>query len=196
MVLRYRRYFRPRVLMVFAWAIWGQVGFSGNTSVPSPPHSKKSDLECGNTGLFLVRKSRTQRQITDGTSATFAAGEVLGGDNVSGQNVWTYAFRAGSVLRSTENPLNTPVGAGKADCLYPPACWNAAFGSEHKGGGEFRVRRRACAVRQRRHRLERLSSRFNRRRPSSGHWWNRTRCELLTSRVFNPSTQILDEWLA
>jgi prepilin-type N-terminal cleavage/methylation domain-containing protein/prepilin-type processing-associated H-X9-DG protein len=103
--------------------------------------TKKSWLECGNTGMFLLKTARTRRQITDGTSKTFAAGEVMKGDDPNSFNVWSYAFRTGSVLRNTENPLNTPPGIPStspgSDCLYPPACWNGAFGSDHKGGANF-----------------------------------------------------------
>jgi prepilin-type N-terminal cleavage/methylation domain-containing protein/prepilin-type processing-associated H-X9-DG protein len=95
-------------------------------------------VKCGNTGLFMDKLQKTRKQITDGTSKTFAAGEVLGGDTPSGVNIWSYAFRLGSVLRNTENPLNTPIGTptSGSDCQYGP-CWNGAFGSHHVGGANF-----------------------------------------------------------
>jgi prepilin-type N-terminal cleavage/methylation domain-containing protein/prepilin-type processing-associated H-X9-DG protein len=119
----------------------GDLGPSFMSSGSINGATKKSYLECGNTGMFLIKASRIRRQISDGTSKTFAAGEVMKGDDPSSFNIWSFAFRTGSVLRNTENPLNTPpgipsVGPG-SDCLYPPACWNGAFGSEHKGGANF-----------------------------------------------------------
>ena len=90
--------------------------------------------------LVRVQSAVAQRKIIDGTSKTFATGEVLGGHTPSGINIWTYAFRTGSVLRNTENPLNTPVGVPTtspgSDCNYGP-CWNGAFGSSHPGGANF-----------------------------------------------------------
>jgi prepilin-type N-terminal cleavage/methylation domain-containing protein/prepilin-type processing-associated H-X9-DG protein len=97
-------------------------------------------VKCENTGLFVYKARRAHRKITDGTSKTFATGEVLGGHTPSGINIWTYAFRTGSVLRNTENSLNTPVGVPTtspgSDCNYGP-CWNGAFGSTHTGGANF-----------------------------------------------------------
>jgi prepilin-type N-terminal cleavage/methylation domain-containing protein/prepilin-type processing-associated H-X9-DG protein len=104
------------------------------------PRNIGSVMKCDNTGLFNYVVRRSRRQIADGTSKTFAIGEVIGGHTASGVNIWTYAFRTGSVLRNTENPLNIPVGQPStspgSNCDYGP-CWNGAFGSEHKGGANF-----------------------------------------------------------
>jgi prepilin-type N-terminal cleavage/methylation domain-containing protein len=103
--------------------------------------SNQSRLKCANTGLFMDRAQKKRKEVTDGFSKTFATGEVLEGDTLSGANVWTYAWRTGSVMRNTENPLNTPVGVPGAspgsECTYAPICWNGAFGSHHAGGALF-----------------------------------------------------------
>lgn len=119
----------------------GSYAFSMGTMGPkiwAKTSTDRGNLECGNTGMFLVKVQRKRRQITDGTSKTFAIGEVIGGDTESSFNIWSYAFRFGSAMRTTENPLNTPVGEpASSSCSYPPSCWNGAFGSEHPGGGNF-----------------------------------------------------------
>ena len=94
-----------------------------------------------NTGLYIYKTTRAMREITDGTSNTYAFGEVRGEDTNDGYNVWNYSFRMGSVMRATANPLNslpgTPKGSGSpTDCAYGP-CWNSAFGSNHPGGAVF-----------------------------------------------------------
>lgn len=104
------------------------------------PRNLSTPMKCSNTGLFNYKAQRSLKNVTDGTSKSFATGEVIEGHSASGMNVWTYSFRTGSVLRNTENPLNTPVGqpatSPGSNCQYGP-CWNGAFGSEHKGGANF-----------------------------------------------------------
>jgi prepilin-type processing-associated H-X9-DG protein len=109
-------------------------------SPPIPPNTSSGNNRCLNTGLFVYKLKRTLKKITDGTSKTMAVGEVKGQDTDAGVNIWTQAFRDGSMMRHTINPLNTPVGfppaSPKSDCRYGP-CWNGAFGSYHAGGALF-----------------------------------------------------------
>jgi len=89
---------------------------------------------CGNTGMFNYALRRQPREITDGLSNTFAAGEIKGGDTHDGYSLWAYGSRHESTLRTTLNALNTPPGEG----IYRSDSWgdlNGAFGSEHGGGG-------------------------------------------------------------
>jgi len=98
-----------------------------------------------NDGLFGYKRKIKMKQITDGTSSTFAFGEVKGEDTSHGYNAWNYAFRFGSTMRGTLNPLNSPPGTPPSplsDCQYatgsPAApCWNGAFGSNHATGANF-----------------------------------------------------------
>jgi prepilin-type processing-associated H-X9-DG protein len=89
---------------------------------------------CGNTGMFVYALRKSPRQITDGLSKTFAAGEVKAGDTNDGYSLWAYGSRHESSLRTTTNALNTPPGRPYSR----PEVWgnlNGAFGSEHGGGG-------------------------------------------------------------
>ena len=86
--------------------------------------------------MFLYKFRRKPKQITDGLTKTFAVGEVIGGDTQSSWNPWAYASRHEASLRTTLNPLNTPVGQPTA---YTDSygAFNGAFASEHPGGGNF-----------------------------------------------------------
>ena len=78
-------------------------------------------------------------EVSDGTSNTIWVGEASGGDrnDLDQYNIWSFADRHTSSLRSTENPMNTPPGAGSilTDGRTPNA--NSAFLSEHPGGCVF-----------------------------------------------------------
>jgi prepilin-type processing-associated H-X9-DG protein len=90
--------------------------------------------------MFLYGIPRTRRQISDGTSKTFAVGEVIASDTNEGVNIWSKAVRFQSCLRTTVNALNTPPGepiARNDGGSGPPANHNGAFGSDHKGGANF-----------------------------------------------------------
>lgn len=105
------------------------------------PNPGSAKVKYFNTGLFVHKILKKVREVTDGTSKTFAVGEVKSEDTYDGFNLWTQTFRMGSVARSTENPLNSPhqhppAPGVAADCHYGP-CWNAAFGSNHNGGATF-----------------------------------------------------------
>jgi prepilin-type N-terminal cleavage/methylation domain-containing protein/prepilin-type processing-associated H-X9-DG protein len=104
--------------------------------------------EYENTGLFVFKRGKKLKRITDGTSKTFAVGEVKGEDTNSGWNVWSYTLRDITGERNTANPVNTPPGMPNVkgspliDCQYASGtplspCWNAAFGSNHPGGAFF-----------------------------------------------------------
>ena len=94
-----------------------------------------------NTGLFVYVRTFKMRQVTDGLSKTFLAGEVINGHSTEFDtfNVWSWAIRTVSSLRSTENALNTPPYLGQARVMRqtetPLA--NGAFISSHPGGGNF-----------------------------------------------------------
>src|SRR5262249_5927812 len=62
-----------------------------------------------NNGLFVYKLRKKLKQVTDGTSSTFAIGEVISEDTPSGYNAWPWAFRDGSALRNTVNAVNTPI---------------------------------------------------------------------------------------
>jgi prepilin-type processing-associated H-X9-DG protein len=90
-----------------------------------------------NNGLFQYRIQYTVEDATDGLSHTICVGEVVEAHTRHSLNMWTAGFRNFSCLRSTVNPINTPPGMGTVDESWPPAKWNAAFGSRHAGGAQF-----------------------------------------------------------
>jgi prepilin-type N-terminal cleavage/methylation domain-containing protein/prepilin-type processing-associated H-X9-DG protein len=85
-----------------------------------------------NNGMFVYIEAHTVADCLDGLSNTFFVGEVIGAETSSGANRWMIAGRHLDSLRTTDNPLNTPVGAG---VVYSGA--NGAFASRHPGGGQF-----------------------------------------------------------
>ena len=89
-----------------------------------------------NDGLFVYKIKKKRKQVTDGTSSSFAIGEVPkedaeGDANYIGYNVWAGAWRSNSCMRDTVNALNAPA-------TVPPALdWETGFGSNHSGGASF-----------------------------------------------------------
>jgi prepilin-type N-terminal cleavage/methylation domain-containing protein/prepilin-type processing-associated H-X9-DG protein len=110
----------------------------------SPPGSGSSDVSsvtmCGNTGMFNFSVYLNPKKVTDGLSKTFAVGEVKGPDTLNGYNIWGYASRHESNLRTTRNVLNEILGE-PAPTQVKSETWgskyNGAFGSEHTGGAQF-----------------------------------------------------------
>lgn len=107
----------------------GPLGFGTNTCL----------AKWHNTGLFVYFHRREVRNIEDGTSNTFAAGETIDGHTIESSNMWTYGERYTCALRATEAAINTPpgvdgtfltnkVGGGEV---------NGAFASRHPGGAQF-----------------------------------------------------------
>lgn len=94
-----------------------------------------------NNGLFVYGRTIGLREVADGMSQTMVAGETINGysDEFDTFNVWSWAIRLVSSLRSTENPLNTPPKIGTSRLLkatHTPEA-NGAFISFHPAGGNF-----------------------------------------------------------
>lgn len=102
------------------------------------PTSNGNSVKYTNTGMFNYYFGRQRKEIADGTSKTFVAGEIIDAHTQDSQNPWSASARF-FMLRSTANPLNSPTRLPP-----PPASFqagniieNAAFASNHSGGANF-----------------------------------------------------------
>lgn len=110
------------------------------------PSHDSNDAKYWNNGLFTFAVGKKRREITDGTSKTFASGEISNADDRARDpsdsslhcsiGFWSWAWKYTSAMRSTENPLNTLpcFGVTRNEYQYNN---NGAFGSDHPGGGNF-----------------------------------------------------------
>jgi prepilin-type N-terminal cleavage/methylation domain-containing protein/prepilin-type processing-associated H-X9-DG protein len=89
-----------------------------------------------NDGMFLFKIRRKGREVTDGLSHTMFVGEVTEGHTDAGRNVWSYGLRHRDCMRSTENPLNTPLSAA-ITFSDSGTVVSGGFSSDHPGGGMF-----------------------------------------------------------
>jgi prepilin-type processing-associated H-X9-DG protein len=79
---------------------------------------------------------KTARQVTDGLSHTFFAGETIGNDQEPSLNRWMIGSRLLDSMRTTDYPLNTQPGQGLYLNAYGYIA-NGAFASNHPQGGNF-----------------------------------------------------------
>ncbi len=116
---------------------------NGPVPIPNSNPPRTWELKYTNTGVFVYARPFKIAQIVDGTSKTIFIGETINGHLASSSNLWSNGNRA-NLLRSTANPLNTPVGfdggAGLMDNTGTNGCTgcvNGSFASRHPGGGVF-----------------------------------------------------------
>jgi prepilin-type N-terminal cleavage/methylation domain-containing protein/prepilin-type processing-associated H-X9-DG protein len=96
----------------------------------------------GANGAFMYiegadRHGIPLKRITDGTSKTYFLGETIDGHLKETRNRWTAAGRYVDGLRSTENPMNTPVGFGGFEHGLEGYQTTGCFASRHPGGAHF-----------------------------------------------------------
>jgi len=96
------------------------------------PTSDELQNKYENNGAFVYKNERSLKDVIDGTSNTYAVGEVVQPDTWESSNVWSYSLANADCLRTTENPLNTQPGDGDVVMLR-----NGAFASNHPGIGLF-----------------------------------------------------------
>ncbi|HEY1066328.1 MAG TPA: DUF1559 domain-containing protein, partial [Pirellulales bacterium] len=101
-----------------------------------PTYGISDQVKITNNGMFLYKTVMKVAQCTDGLSNTFMVGEVIEGHKPASDNRWTLAGRHAASLRTTDNPLNTPVTKGVVQGSGTTA-QNGAFASDHPGGGQF-----------------------------------------------------------
>jgi prepilin-type N-terminal cleavage/methylation domain-containing protein/prepilin-type processing-associated H-X9-DG protein len=97
--------------------------------------SSDSQVKYNNNGMFILRIAKKRKQVTDGLSKTFAAGEITHSHKFEVTGVWSWADRHLGALKSTYYPPNTPIDVGSFAPFGPTE--NAAFMSEHSGGCNF-----------------------------------------------------------
>jgi len=100
-----------------------------------------NDVKFNNTGMFIYAKPFKIQNITDGLSKTFAVGETISGHLPTSSNIWSNGNR-GNSLRTTANPLNTPISIDQGGGLMlnsgtPTGSTNTSFASRHPGGANF-----------------------------------------------------------
>lgn len=117
----------------------GTYALSQGTLGPGYSSPRGTMVKCGNDGMFVYGEGRTRRNITDGTSKTFAMGEATRSHMNGTVSIWSYSTNNRSSMRCTFNPLNHNYDQGPFDVAgdpNPPSA-NAAFRSDHPGGGHF-----------------------------------------------------------
>jgi len=110
-------------------AATGSYAFCSGTFGPT---SSELENKYQNTGAYLYKIPKRISAIRDGTSNTFAVGEVVRPDIWESSNIWSYSLTNADCLRTTENPLNTQPGEGDVVMLR-----NGAFASNHPQIGLF-----------------------------------------------------------
>jgi prepilin-type N-terminal cleavage/methylation domain-containing protein/prepilin-type processing-associated H-X9-DG protein len=103
---------------------------------------RKPKVGKGANGVFMYvqgneRHGLPLRQIEDGTSKTYFFGETADGHLPPTRNRWTATGRYVDGLRSTENPMNTPVGIGASEYTANGYTVTGCFASKHPGGAQF-----------------------------------------------------------
>jgi prepilin-type processing-associated H-X9-DG protein len=107
------------------------VGKNGPSGLASTPH------RYDNWGIFMYMRKIRKNDVVDGLSNTMALGETYDGHQPGFQNRWFLAERHKSCLRSTENPINTPISTGIVYTEAPDPPLNGAMGSRHPNGAQF-----------------------------------------------------------
>jgi prepilin-type N-terminal cleavage/methylation domain-containing protein/prepilin-type processing-associated H-X9-DG protein len=113
----------------------GSYAMCQGTIGPDPGKETSQLVKCANTGMFIYKIPRTMKQVTDGTSKTFAGGEVFGADENATSNVWSNAGRLVDCMRTTRYPINYPPELGFTSTYGYK--FSGGFGSDHAGGANF-----------------------------------------------------------
>jgi prepilin-type N-terminal cleavage/methylation domain-containing protein/prepilin-type processing-associated H-X9-DG protein len=100
-----------------------------------------SAVKADNSGIFFYIREIAMRELEDGASNTFFAGEVVESHGLDSTNIWSRAERHLDGMRTTDNPVNLPPGeeiahfkrVGRGEGYHA----NGAFASRHPGGANF-----------------------------------------------------------
>lgn len=134
----------PFVNRVYGGAPVGSVAtgtYALSQGTKGPSYGTGNVPKCANDGLFEYRRPRIRRWVSDGTTKTFAVGEITPSHLPGTTSVWSNASRHRSSMCSTENALNTLPGLGILDRSESDSDdtfrSNGAFRSDHPGGAQF-----------------------------------------------------------
>jgi prepilin-type processing-associated H-X9-DG protein len=64
-------------------------------------------------------------------------GETINGHQIDNNNIWSNGNRCNSSMRTTFNPLNTPIGLAALVVSPPSPGSHCGFNSRHPGGANF-----------------------------------------------------------
>jgi prepilin-type N-terminal cleavage/methylation domain-containing protein/prepilin-type processing-associated H-X9-DG protein len=142
----------PKVaqLAISSYSVSAGVLIDGNTVGGRYVAANGGDFKHLNNGFADYGFPKKLKSFPDGTSNTFAVGEVAYNNDGSWYgkqvgpctgfnptfNAWTVNLRLGSNFRTTRNPPNTLPGFGFT-AGGNPCGMNSAFGSQHAGGLNF-----------------------------------------------------------
>jgi prepilin-type N-terminal cleavage/methylation domain-containing protein/prepilin-type processing-associated H-X9-DG protein len=122
-------------------AVAGDVGPPNGNDTRFPQRKDKSgqafSLKTNNTGTFFYGRRFKVSQIEDGLSKTMFFGETINGHRIDNNNIWSNGNRCNSSMRTTFNPLNTPLGAAALVVAPPSPGSHCGFNSRHPGGANF-----------------------------------------------------------
>jgi len=103
-------------------------------------------VKTDNSGIFFYIREIELREIEDGTSNTFFAGEVNNSHTIDSSNIWSRATRHLDGMRTTDNAVNTPAGFDFSEIYVnhrkrvppdDPYFAMCSFGSRHPSGANF-----------------------------------------------------------
>jgi prepilin-type processing-associated H-X9-DG protein len=112
---------------VFAWVNSGTTGVGGKNSGQSDGLNYGNGIICSNQ--TNVNAPTRMRDITDGTSNTYALGEAM-----AGWSQWNWWYNPNACTATTAIPLNRVLKVAKNIGDWPN---NYGFASRHVGGGQF-----------------------------------------------------------
>jgi prepilin-type N-terminal cleavage/methylation domain-containing protein len=118
--------------------VHGRYGPSGNVPGFTVANGGfNNPVKLHNTGPFVYKLRKTAGHVRDGLANTMFVGEIVDGHLPATRNIWSYAYRHGDSLRSTEHPLNTPPGTAPNFSIVDGFNGSGAFASRHPGSGLF-----------------------------------------------------------
>ena len=108
------------------------------------PDANLGDAIYNNDGMFMYARTRRVAEISDGLSHTLFAGEASHAESWESSNVWTYGRNLADGLRHDSQSVESTAGHGRRFRSTQRCVRKLA-----RRGGQLRLRRRACQLRDR-----------------------------------------------